>query len=171
MNDTQLGSSKRLDREVVYYPCGYLAGRFPPVTPIPCGYGTPPIQGKSLFPPHGTVSAAYGGGVHTFSLQASEGAGGMVSTSIDLARFTGAIASGQLPNFQGDILHPGWPQNFYSYSAAESSYEISQGLTNYYIGMGWDWVQPNALSTPLTPLLSYDNNNFEKTTVRVMSDL
>ena len=165
MNDTQLGSSKHgeeLDREAVYYPCGYVSSRVPPVMPIPCGYGVPPIEGKSLFPPHGTVSAAYGGGVHTFSLQASEGAGGMVSTSIDLARFTGAIASGQLPNFQGDILHPGWPQNFYSYSAAESSYEISQGLTDYYFGMGWDWVQPNAISPP--PFPSFDNNiNFEKT--------
>jgi hypothetical protein len=83
----------------------------------------------------------------------------MVSTSIDLARFSGAIASAQLPNFQGGILHPGWPQNFYSYSAAQSSYEISMGLNDYYVGMGWNWVQPNPVATPL---VSYNNYNFEK---------
>jgi N-acyl-D-amino-acid deacylase len=162
MNDTLLGSSKQadqLDREAVYYPCGYLAGRVPPVTPIPCEYGTPPIEGKSLFPPHDTVSVAYGGGVHTFSLQASEGAGGLVSTSIDLAHFSGAIASGQLPNFQGDLLHPGWPQKFYSYSAGQSAYEKANGLNDFYYGMGWNWVQPNAVATPF---LSYDNYNLEK---------
>lgn len=162
MNDTQLGSSKQsgqLDREAVYYPCGYVSGRVPPVTPIPCGYGVPPIEGKSLFPPHHTVSAAYGGGANTFSLQASEGAGGLVSTSIDLARFTGAIASGQLPNFQGGVLHLGWPQNFYSYTAGRSALEISKGLTSFYYGMGWDWVQPNPVATPL---LSYNNYNLEK---------
>lgn len=161
MNDTQLGSSKQadqLDREVVYYPCGYLAGKLPPVSPIPCGYGAPPIQGKSLFPPHDTVSAAYGGGINTFSMQASEGAGGFVSTSIDLARFTGAIASGQLPNFPGGALHPGWPQKFYSYTAAESAYEISSGATLPYYGLGWD-VQPNPVTTPFLP---YNNYNLEK---------
>jgi CubicO group peptidase (beta-lactamase class C family) len=162
MNDTLLGSSKQadqLDREAVYYPCGYLAGRTPPVTPIPCDYGTPPIEGKSLFPPHNTVSAAYGGGVHTFSLQASEGAGGFVSTSIDLARFSGAIASGQLPNFPGGALHPGWPQSFYTYSAGQSAYEIANGLNDFYYGMGWNWVQPNPVTIPF---LSYDNYNLEK---------
>jgi len=162
MNDTLLGSSKQadqLDREVVYYPCGYLAGRYAPKSPIPCEYGTPPIEGKSLFPPHDTVSVAYGGGVHTFSLQASEGAGGLVSTSIDLARFSGAIASGQLPNFQGDLLHPGWPKKFYTYSAGQSAYEKAKGLNDIYMGMGWNWVQPKPVATPFLP---YDNYNLEK---------
>lgn len=162
MNDTLLGSSKQadqLDREAVYYPCGYLAGRVPPVIPIPCEYGVPPIEGTSLYPPHGKVSVAYGGGVHTFSLQASEGAGGLVSTSIDLARFGGAISSGQLPNLQGGFLYPGWPQNFYSYSAGQSAYEIANGLNNFYFGMGWNWVQPNAVAMPFLP---YDNYNLEK---------
>jgi CubicO group peptidase (beta-lactamase class C family) len=163
LNDTQIGSSeqsKQLDREVVYYPCGYISGTAVPLTAQTCGYGNPApsVVGRSLFPPHGTVSAAYGGGTNTFSLTASEGAGGFVSTAIDLARFTGAISSGQLPNFPGGVLHPGWPQNFYSLTTAETPYEKTLGQSTYF-GMGWDTVQPNPVGTPF---LSYNNFNLEK---------
>lgn len=162
MSETQLGSTQKsgqLDREVVYYPCGYLAGLPPPPMPAVCDYGTPPIEGPSLWAPHNTVSAAYGGGVNTFSLNASEGAGGLVSTALDLAHFSGGIASGQLPNFAPSFLNPDWPQQYYAYSTQETPYEIGAGMTNYWIGMGWDFVQPNAVAMPFLP---YDNFNLEK---------
>ncbi|MGP0090910.1 MAG: serine hydrolase domain-containing protein [Xanthobacteraceae bacterium] len=188
MNDTLLGSSQQsgqLDREVVYYPCGYIPGVTPPVN-VPgvpliasnChyqdangNYEVPPIQGTSLFAPFDTVSAAYGGGLNANSLQASEGAGGLVSTAIDLARFSGAIASAQLPNFpdaprpiplpgKPPILPPPvWPQKFYTYTTAITPYEQSRGITNSYFGMGWDAVQPNPVATPL---VSYNNFNLMK---------
>ena len=140
MNDTQLGSSqksKQLDREVVYYPCGYLAGLTPPVVPIPCTNGTPPVEGPSFWAPHKTVSAAYGGGAYAYSLDSLEGAGGMVSTSIDLARFTGAIASGRLPNLAGGFPYPGWPENYYGYTAPSSRHMKSARASRTF---GMEWV-------------------------------
>lgn len=168
MTDTRLGStqqSKQQDREVVYYPCGYSPAQGLPTVGVPCGYsssgvlvkGGPSIDGLSLFPLDGIVSPAYGGGVSSFSLEASEGAGGYVSTSIDLAHFTGAIASGKLPNFSGGFLYPGWPENFYTYSTEVPPYETYS--CGGYVGMGWDTVQPCAVGTSFLP---YDNFNFEK---------
>lgn len=168
MVDTRLGStqkSKRQDREVVYYPCGYSPAEGPPAVGVPCAYsssgtlvkGGPGIGGPSLFAPHDTVSPAYGGGVHTFSLEASEGAGGYVSTAIDIAHFAGAIASGKLPNLAAGPLDPGWPEQFYTYSTEVPSYE-TYSCDGWY-GMGWDTVQPCAVAMPFLP---WDNFNFIK---------
>lgn len=164
MNDTQLGSTQKsgqLDREVSYYPCGYFTGTTVPVTSTLCGYGSAPVEGPSLWAPHNTVSAAYGGGVHTFSLNASEGAGGLVSTAVDLAHFAGAIASGQLPNLANSATYPGWPKQYYAYSTQETPYDLSH-VTGAYKGMGWDWVIGNVFAPPAMPFLPYDNFNLEK---------
>jgi CubicO group peptidase (beta-lactamase class C family) len=169
MNDTRLGStqqSKRQDREVVYYPCGYSPVQGPPAFGVPCGYsstgvlvkGGPSIEGKSLFSPHKMVSPAYGGGWPSYYLESLEGAGGFVSSAIDLAHFTGAIASGKLPNFQGGPLNPGWPEAFYTYSTKVPSYETFSCRDGYF-GMGWDTVQPCAVAAPF---VAYDNFNFIK---------
>ena len=117
--------------------------------------GGPSIEGPSLFAPHDQVSPAYGAG---YALESLEGAGGYISTAIDLAHFTGAIASAKLPNFQNTFLSTGWPEQFYTYSTEVPPYE-SFSCSNGYYGMGWDTVQPCAV---VTPFVSYDNFNFIK---------
>ena len=89
MPDTTLGAtpeqSRQLDRESVYYDINTPGDTLDAPEP-------------SLFPPYGVVPAPYSG---IGSLEAQEGAGGIVSTAIDLARFAGAIASGNPPNLFG----------------------------------------------------------------------
>jgi len=117
MHDTTLGStprSKALDRESVYYD------------------STDPSQ-ASLFPPYSVVTAPYSG---IGALEALQGAGGMVSTAIDLALMGGAIAEGTpknllgppvsaLPSCKGSTPPPecGWPQDYYNDSSTLPSYE------------------------------------------------
>jgi uncharacterized protein (TIGR03437 family) len=136
MSDTALGStqqSKQQDREAVYYDTT-----------------DPPLP--SLFAPFATVPAPYSG---IGSLEAQQGGGGFVSTAIDLAHFTGAIASGNLPNFPGPPAFPGWPQMYYTLSTRVPPYETPD-TTN---GAGWDAVPSNAVAVPFLP---YDNYNFIK---------
>jgi len=136
MNDTALGStqqSEQQDREAVYYDT------------------TDPPQ-PSLFAPYATVPPPYSG---IGALEAQEGAGGIVSTAIDLAHFTGAIASGDLPNFPGPPAFPGWPQMYYTLSTRLPSYETPDTS----VGAGWDAVPSNVVAVPLLP---YDNYNFIK---------
>jgi CubicO group peptidase (beta-lactamase class C family) len=117
MHDTALGStqeSKRLDRESVYY-----------------DFNDPPLP--SLFPPYAMTPQPYSG---IGALEAQEGAGGIVSSAIDIALFAGAIASGKLPNLRGpasaaaagcDGPMPspscGWSQAYYSESSVLPAYE------------------------------------------------
>lgn len=117
MHDTTLGStqkSKALDRESVYYD---------PVDP----------SQPSLFPPYPVVTAPYSG---IGALEALQGAGGFVSTAIDLALFGGAVAEGTpknllgppapaLPSCAGSTPPPecGWPQQYYKDSSVLPSYE------------------------------------------------
>jgi CubicO group peptidase (beta-lactamase class C family) len=170
MNDTALGftqRSKQQDREVVYYPCGYSPDKPGPRPTGFCGYGvdSSAILGPSLFPADGTTSAAYGGGTSTYSPEASEGAGGLISTAIDLAHFTGAIASGKLPNFSGPLCLKGdtspscgWPAKYYEYSTKIPPYETNS--CSGWFGMGWDTVQ-SCTGLPAS-FLPYDNFNFFK---------
>ena len=134
MNDTALGStqqSKQMDREAVYYDTTD--------TPLP-----------SLFAPYATAPPPYS---DIGALEAQQGGGGLVSTAIDLAHFTGAIASGNLPNFPGPPNFPGWPQMYYTLSTRVPAYD------SVAVGAGWDSVPSNVVATPLLP---YDNYNFVK---------
>jgi CubicO group peptidase (beta-lactamase class C family) len=145
MNDTAMGKtpeSERQDREAIYYDT------------------TDPSQ-KSLFPPYKNVAAPYS---DIGALEAQEGAGGVLSTSIDVARFAAAIASGQPANLSGGSSYPGWPQKFYSISSTLPSYE-APGSGNTPYGPGWDAVSCPAFSpagAPPDPLHKYDNCNFFK---------
>jgi uncharacterized protein (TIGR03437 family) len=136
MNDTTLGStqqSQQQDREAVYY-------------------DTTDPSLPSLFAPYATVPPPYSS---IGSLEAQQGGGGLVSTAIDLAHFTGAIASGKLPNFPGPPTFPGWPQMYYTLSTRIPSYEGPDTA----VGAGWDAVPSNVVAVPLLP---YDNYNFVK---------
>jgi uncharacterized protein (TIGR03437 family) len=136
MDDTTLGStqqSKQQDREAVYY-------------------DTTDAALPSLFAPYATVPPPYS---NIGSLEAQQGGGGLVSTAIDLAHFTGAIASGNLPNFPGAPAFPGWPQMYYTLSTRLPSYEGPDTA----FGAGWDAVPSNVVAVPLLP---YDNYNFIK---------
>lgn len=117
MHDTTLGStqkSKALDRESVYY-------------------DTTDGSQASLFPPYTVVTAPYSG---IGALEALQGAGGFVSTAIDLALFGGAIANGKPsiipgPGSSGSAACKGpkppadcgWPQQYYTDSLTLPSYE------------------------------------------------
>jgi len=154
MIDTIQGAtpqSARQDRESVYYDT----------------YSTDPTTGDpllpSLFPPYATGPRPYGGGIG--ALESLGGAGDLVSTAIDIAHFTGAIASGKLYNFapEGQSLPvgchaSGWPVLFYSDSAAIPSYEMPAG--SVVNGLGWDNV--SLAFTGGGSLLCYDNYNFTK---------
>ncbi|SPF55897.1 exported hypothetical protein [Candidatus Sulfopaludibacter sp. SbA4] len=134
MIDTTLGStqqSKQQDREAVYYDT------------------TDPPQ-PSLFAPYATVPPPYSG---IGALEAQQGGGAYVSTAIDLAHFTGAIASGNLPNFPSAPAYPGWPQMYYTLSTRIPAYD---GPAD---GAGWDYVPSDVVAVPLLP---YDNYNFIK---------
>jgi len=136
MNDTTLGStpqSEQQDREAVYY-------------------DTTDAPAPSLFAPYATVTAPYS---TIGALESMEGAAAIVSTAIDLAHFTGAIARGSLPNFPGPPAFPGWPQMYYTLSTQIPSYETSAAP----YGAGWDLVPSNVVPVPLLP---YDNYNFLK---------
>jgi CubicO group peptidase (beta-lactamase class C family) len=117
MHDTTLGStqkSKALDRESVYY-------------------DTTDGSQPSLFPPYPVVTAPYSG---IGALEALQGAGGFVSTAIDLALFGGAIANGKPsilpgPGSSGSAACKGskppadcgWPQQYYTDSLTLPEYE------------------------------------------------
>ena len=155
LNDTTLGSteqSKRQDREAFYYNLtnGPAASLFPPYNTVP--------------PPYSTIGA----------LESLEGAGGIVSTAIDLSTLAGAIADGKLTNLTGE----GWPKQYYVDSAKVPKYECTTDKQAYpasalcpphssksyqaahsTYGMGWDAVPGNAVSQPL---LAYDDYNFIK---------
>jgi CubicO group peptidase (beta-lactamase class C family) len=118
MIDTIQGAtplSARQDRESVYYDT-FSAD---PAT------GDPLLP--SLFPPYAVGPRPYGGSIG--ALESLEGAGDLVSSAIDLAHFTGAIASGKLTNFSEPDqtlpipctsgrppapVDPGWPVLFYT---------------------------------------------------------
>ncbi len=158
MHDTTLGATPEtevLDREATYY-----------------DLTDPPAA--SLFPPYATVPAPYS---TIGALESLSGAGGLVSTAVDLARFAGAIASGKLPNLSGSG-HPGWPVSYYALSSELPGYECSSAIPPYppgaacpsgwsdawemghwAFGAGWDTVYPNPVAVPL---LAYDNFNFIK---------
>ena len=168
MTDTRLGStqqSKQQDREVVYYPCGYSPVQGPPT----CRSLAATLQvaiwlrvalvleGYRYFPSTAMFLRPMGEEYTHFLWRLPKGRAGFVSTSIDLAHFTGAIASGKLPNFSGGFLYPGRPENFYTYSTEVPPYESYS--CGGYVGMGWDTVQPCAVGTSFLP---YDNFNFEK---------
>jgi N-acyl-D-amino-acid deacylase len=185
MNDTTLGSTQRSrqqDREAVYYVCGYdpASGPFPATYKVTCGYSPTntvtwanafTLSGPSAFVADGSVSQAYGS---SFSLEASEGAGGMVTTAVDLSRFVGSIASGKLPNFSlplglfciGPYPSPlcAWPQAYYSISSATPSFAVPGAgwdSGQYPFGAGWDTVTLNAVP-PMQQFLPYDDFNLVK---------
>ena len=159
MNDTDLGSTPQglvQDREATYYDT------------------TDPDQ-PSLFPPYSVVTAPYSS---IGALESLSGAGGIVSTAIDLARFAGAIAGGRLKDLPGGATYPGWPTDYYTLSSTLPNYECSNSIPPYPLtakckagwsdawekghwafGAGWDSLPPNAVPTPLLP---YDNYNFIK---------
>jgi hypothetical protein len=162
MIDTIQGAtplSARQDRESVYYDT-FSAD---PAT------GDPLLP--SLFPPYAVGPRPYGGSIG--ALESLEGAGDLVSSAIDLAHFTGAIASGKLTNFSEPDqtlpipctsgrppapVDPGWPVLFYTDSAAIPSYETLPGSVQN--GLGWDAV--SLAFTGGESLLCYDNYNFTK---------
>ena len=179
MPDTTLGATQqsgRLDRESVYYDINTPGDALD-------------APGPSLFPPYSVVPAPYSG---IGSLEAQEGAGGIVSTAIDLARFGGAIANGTPPNLFG--LSPtlpilcagpfklpfcGWPQNYYSDSSTLPSYECativppyasvdscaSKGIAKADEGSHLPYGSGWDVVVPnvsKTPLLSYNNFQFMK---------
>ena len=155
LHDTTLGSteqSKRQDREAFYY--NFTNG-----------------SAASLFPPYGTVPPPYS---VIGALESQEGAGGIVSTAIDLSTLAGAIADGKLTNLSGGD----WPKTYYVDSAKVPKYECTTDKSAYpasalcphgssssfqaahtAYGMGWDAVPGNAVSQPL---LAYDDYNFIK---------
>jgi CubicO group peptidase (beta-lactamase class C family) len=165
MNDTTMGStkeSKRQDRESVYYDTN------PAQPPQP-----------SLFPPYNTVTEPYSS---IGALESLGGAGGFVTTAIDLVHFGGAIANGRPANLLGKTGV--WPQDYYKDSGALPSYECvdssaiepkgtypvsdsctSRGFTkaeessHLPYGAGWDVAQPNVVATPVH---AYDNYNLIK---------
>jgi CubicO group peptidase (beta-lactamase class C family) len=145
MIDTTMGltpESKRQDREAVYYD------------------ETDP-KAISLFPPYKSVTAPYSS---IGALEALQGAGGILSTAIDVARFAAAVASGKPANFPGGTAYAGWPQKYYSISSDLPLYEApATGNTPY--GAGWDGATCPAFSPPGAspdPLHSYNNCNFVK---------
>ena len=150
MNDTRMAltpQSEQQDREAVYYDT------------------TDPWE-PSLFPPYAIVAPPYSS---IGALEAQEGAGGILSTAIDVARFAASIASGQPANFPGGTAYPGWPEKFYSLNAELPSYESASGWNpeNWPFGMGWD-IAPSTCPVfpapyePPQPLHEYDNCNFIK---------
>lgn len=129
--------SERQDREATYY-------------------DSTDASQPSLFPPHSVVAPPYSG---IGALEALQGAGGILSTAIDVARFAAAVASGNPVNFAGGTKYPGWPQNYYSLSSVFPSYEAASTGNDQY-GTGWDVVYCPAFlppSAPPDPLHSYDN--------------
>jgi CubicO group peptidase (beta-lactamase class C family) len=165
MNDTTMGStreSEREDRESIYYDTD------PTQPPAP-----------SLFPPYNIVSEPYSS---IGALEALGGAGGVVTTAIDLVHFGGAIANGKPANLLGKAGV--WPQTYYEDSSTLPSYECvdassvepkgtypasdsctSRGYSkaeepaHLPYGAGWDVAQPNVVASPVH---SYDNLNFIK---------
>ncbi len=165
MTDTALGStpeSERLDRESIYYDTD------PTQPPQP-----------SLFPPYDVVPEPYSS---IGALEALGGAGGYVTTAIDLVHFGGAIANGRPANLLGKSGV--WPQDYYKDSSTLPSYECvdssqiepkgtypasdsctSRGFTTAEepshdaYGAGWDVAQPNVVAKPVH---AYDNINFVK---------
>ena len=165
MTDTSLGSTPgidRQDRESIYY-------------------DTDPTQPPqaSLFPPYNVVSEPYSS---IGALESLGGAGGYVTTAVDLVHFGGAIANGDPPNLLGKAGV--WPQDYYTDSTTLPHYECvdasivepkgtypasdscaSRGYTKKQepshlpYGAGWDVVQPNVVATPVH---AYDNFNFIK---------
>ena len=115
MVDTAVGGTteaSRLDRETKYYDFN------------------DPSQ-ASLFPPYKVEPAPYSS---VGSMAALEGAGELVDTAVDIAKFGGAVATSTLPMLGGPppffvCLGPGlpsdceWPQDYYSLSTALPSYE------------------------------------------------
>ena len=165
MTDTTMGSTRsteRQDRESVYY-------------------DTDPTQPPqaSLFPPYKVVAEPYSS---IGALESLGGAGGYVTTAVDLVHFGGAIANGKpadLPAKSG-----AWPQDYYTDSSKLPSYECvdasavepkgtypasdsckSRGFTkkeepsHFPYGAGWDVAQPNVVAKPVH---AYDNYNFIK---------
>jgi CubicO group peptidase (beta-lactamase class C family) len=117
MVDSAFGGTtqaSRLDRESIYYDFN-----------DPSQASLFPIGGKyPVVPaPYSTIG----------SHEAQEGAAQMVSTAIDIAKFGGAIASGNLaPVFPPPVMvclgpgappECGWPENYYSLSSTLPSYE------------------------------------------------
>ena len=103
---------------------------------------------------------------HTSSIgaiEAQEGAGAIVSTAIDLARFAGAIAAAQLPNLPPVPGSPHvWPKDYYTISFTLPKYENPNGQWDqghWPFGAGWDSVPGNAVEYPLVP---YSDHNFIK---------
>jgi len=151
MNDTNMGFTpqwKRQDREAVYY------------DPNP----NDPWE-QSLFPPYPIVAPPYSS---IGAIEAAEGAGGILSTAIDVARFAASVASGQPATLPGGPNYPHWPQEYYRLSALLLHSEESE-LPNLQYGLGWDWfgcpVFPPASAPPgdsPAPLHNYDNCNFGK---------
>lgn len=158
--DTTMGATprvKRQDREAQYY-------------------STQNPDAQSLFPPYAVVPAPYS---TIGALESLGGAGGIVSTAIDLSRFIGAIAGGNLPFLPGGSKFPGWPKKYYVNSTTLPHYECATDKQAYpasvqcprhssqayqrahsAYGMGWDDVPGNVVSSPL---LAYDNYNLVKT--------
>ena len=165
MTDTTMGSTKaseRQDRESTYYDTD------PTQPPQP-----------SLFPPYNIVSEPYSS---IGALESLGGAGGYVTTAIDLVHFGGAIANGRPANLLGTAGV--WPQDYYKDSSTLPSYECvdasavepggtypagdsckSRGFTkaeeasHLPYGAGWDVAQPNVVAAPVH---KYDNLNFIK---------
>lgn len=165
MTDTSLGSTPgidRQDRESIYYDTD------PTQPPEP-----------SLFPPYTVVSEPYSS---IGALESLGGAGGYVTTAVDLVHFGGAIANGDPPNLLGKTGV--WPQDYYSDSTTLPHYECvdssvvepegtypasdsctSRGYTKKQepshlpYGAGWDVVQPNVVAKPVH---AYDNYNLIK---------
>lgn len=146
MTDTSMGHTqlvKRQDRESIYY------------DPNP-----PDPPANSLFPPHALVAEPYSS---IGAIEAQEGAGAIVSTAIDLARFAGAIAAAQLPNLPPVPGSPHvWPKDYYTISFTLPKYENPNGQWDqghWPFGAGWDSVPGNAVEYPLVP---YSDHNFIK---------
>lgn len=109
MLDTTLGATQQsgqLDRETVYHDINTLgdAGDAPQA---------------SLFPPYAVVPAPYSG---IGSLEAQEGAGGIVSTAID-GTFRRCNRERQSSQFTRSWMGAGWPQAYYTDTVTLPSYE------------------------------------------------
>jgi CubicO group peptidase (beta-lactamase class C family) len=109
-----------------------------PSVPIgPSAIFQPTPASWSVFPGDSNEPAPYGGGLYIDTFTAPSA---WVSSALDLARFTGAIESHNLPMFAATSADPGWPNKFYTLSERESSYATQQKETWGWYGLGWDGI-------------------------------
>jgi CubicO group peptidase (beta-lactamase class C family) len=144
MNETFPGKTlTALDREATYYVWDCTSYNNAGVCTAPNNL-VPGVEYPSVFPSDkGALRPQpYGGLVY---LEGGIPSGGWVSSAIDMARLTTAVAhsTSQFLSIFGSST-PGWPADFYTYTDARSCPQA--GWWWGWYGLGWDEVDPNAAS-------------------------